>query len=255
MLSHSDNKLIKSLVKKKYRKLHQLFVIEGERLVSEVVQSNIIIKQIYITDEFIAKPQHNSLMDLIANNAIITNPISEKEMKGICDTISPSGILALCTLPNSNDIDINTSGNWLYLDEIQDPGNLGTLLRSANWFGIKNVALSENSIDCYNPKVLRGGMGAHFNIDIFQEVQLDTFDNHTIIGAFQEGENIYKLNSDKIIPWVLVLGNEAHGISKKHSDLINVKITISKIGSGESLNAAVAGSIILYYLTAPLLYN
>ncbi|MBU0529330.1 hypothetical protein KKF86_06190, partial [bacterium] len=88
MLSKSDIKLIKSLEKKKYRTLHQLFVIEGERLVSEAIQSKVVIKQIYITDEFIAKPQHDSLMDLIAENAIITNYISEKEMKGICDTVS-----------------------------------------------------------------------------------------------------------------------------------------------------------------------
>ncbi len=94
MLSISDNKLIKSLEKKKYRKLNQLFTIEGNRLVSEVVQSKIVTKQIYITDEFISKSQNNSLMDLIAENGIITNSISEREMNSICDTVSPSGIRA-----------------------------------------------------------------------------------------------------------------------------------------------------------------
>jgi len=249
MLSNSDHKLITSLAKKKYRKLHQLFTIEGERLILEAVQSKVLIKQIYITDEFIEKPQHNSLMDLIAENAIVTNAISEGEMKSICDTITPSGILAICEIPKPNDMDIGNSNNWLYLDEIQNPGNLGTLLRSANWFGIKNVALSENCIDIYNPKVVRGGMGAHFNLNIYEDVTLQIFENHTILGAFQNGENIYKLEINQVSPWVLVIGNEAHGISPDNMNHINLKVTIPKIGSGESLNAAVAGSILLYQLT------
>jgi len=254
MLSHSDNKLIKSLGKKKYRKLHQLFVIEGERLVSEAVQSKIVIKQIYITDEFIAKSQHDSLMDLIAEHAIITNSISVKEMNGICDTISPSGILAICEMLNSDDIDISNLENWLYLDEIQDPGNLGTLLRSADWFGIKNIALSENCIDIYNPKALRGGMGSHFRLSIHENILLNTFkeSQHTIIGAFQKGDSIYDLDRKKVTPWILVIGNEAHGINKNNINHINLTVTIPKFGSGESLNAAVAGSILLYHLTNPI---
>ncbi len=254
MLSKSEIKLIKSLAFKKSRKLHQLFVIEGERLVSEAVQSKIVIKQIYITDEFIAKHQHDSLMDLIAEHAIITNSISVKEMNGICNTISPSGILAICEMLNPDDIDISNLENWLYLDETQDPGNLGTLLRSADWFGIKNIALSENCTDIYNPKVLRGGMGAHFRLSIHENILLNTFKDslHIIIGAFQNGDNIYDVDRKKVNPWVLVIGNEAHGINKSNIDHINLKVTIPKIGSGESLNAAVAGSILLHHLTKQL---
>ena len=251
MLSNSEIKLINSLAIKKYRKNHKSFIIEGERLVSEAIQSNIIIKQLYITDEFVAKPQHDPLMDLIAENAIITNSISEKEINKISDTTSPSGILALCKLPDSHNIDISEPENWLFLDEIQDPGNLGTLLRTAGWFGIQNIALSENCIDIYNPKVLRGGMGAHFRLSIYENVLLNIFKDsqHTIIGAFQKGANIYDVDIKKITPWVLVIGNEAHGINKNNIDYIKLKVTIPKIGSGESLNVAVAGSILLYQLT------
>ncbi len=254
MLSKSDIKLIKSLAFKKYRKIHKSFIIEGKRLVSEAILSKVIITQVYITDEFIAKPQHDSLMDLIAENAIITNSISSAEMKSVCDTVSPSGILAMCKLSDSHNIDISKSENWLYLDEIQDPGNLGTLLRAADWFGIKNVALSKNCIGIYNPKVLRGGMGAHFRLSIHENVLLNTFEDsqHTIIGAFQKGNNIYDVDIKKVTPWVLVIGNEAHGINKNNIDYINLKVTIPKIGSGESLNAAVAGSIFLYHLTSPI---
>jgi len=251
MLSNSDHKLITSLAKKKYRKLHQLFAIEGERLILEAVQSNVLITQIYITDEFIAKPQHNSLMDLIAENAIVTNAISERGMKSICDTISPSGILATCEIPKSTDIDNGNSDNWLYLDEIKDPGNLGTLLRSADWFGVKNVALSENCVDVFNTKVLRSGMGSHFRLNLFTNISLKNFTNtsHTIIGAFQEGERMNHVEIKPLTPWVLVIGNEAHGITTINMDHINLKVTIPKIGSGESLNAAVAGSILLAQLT------
>lgn len=251
MLSKSDIKLIKSLEKKKYRKLNQLFTVEGNRLVCEAVQSKIEIKQIYLTDEFIAKPHHNSLMDLIAENATITNIISDKEMSSISDTITPSGILALCQMPNVSKIDVSKSENWLYLDEIQNPGNLGTLLRSADWFGVNNIALSENCVDAFNNKVLRGGMGSQFRLNIFEDVSLNIFNesSHTIIGAFQSEKNIHHIDTKTIIPWVLVIGNEAHGITTGKIDNINLKVTIPKIGAGESLNAAVAGSILLYQLT------
>ena len=254
MLSNSDHKLITSLAKKKYRKLHQLFAIEGERLILEAVQSKVLIKQVYITDEFIAKPKNNSPMDLIAENAVVTNAISEREMKSICDTISPSGILAICEIPKSSDMDISNSDNWLYLDEINDPGNFGTLLRSADWFGVKNVALSENCVDAFNTKVLRSGMGSHFRLNLFTNVSLKKFTNssHTIIGAFQDGAIINKIEMAPLTPWVLVIGNEAHGISPDNMDHINLKVTIPKIGSGESLNAAIAGSILLAHLTKQL---
>lgn len=251
MISNSEIKLIKSLAYKKYRKIHRSFIIEGERSVSEAVQSKIIITQLYITNQFIAKLQHDSFMDLIAEKAIVTTVIGEKEMNSICDTVSPSGILAMCKQPDPLNIDISNSENWLYLDEIQDPGNLGTLLRSANWFGVKNVALSENCIDIYNPKVLRSGAGAHFRLSIYQNTELSTFKEspYTIIGAFQKGASIHDVDRKKVTPWVLVIGNEAHGINKNNIDHIDLKVTIPKIGSGESLNAAVAGSILLYQLT------
>jgi len=251
MLSNSDHKLITSLEKKKYRKLHQLFTIEGERLILEAVHSKVLVKQVYITDEFIAKPQHNSLIDLIAENSIVTNAINEREMKSICDTLSPSGILAICEIPKSRDIDSINSNNWLYLDEITDPGNLGTLLRSADWFGVRNVALSENCVDAFNTKVLRSGMGSHFRLNLFTNISLKNFTNtsHTIIGAFQDGESMNQVEIKPLTPWVLVIGNEAHGITTINMDHINLKVTIPKIGSGESLNAAIAGSILLAQLT------
>ena len=251
MLSQSEIKLIKSLAKKKYRKLYQLFIVEGERLVSEVIQSKIIVKQLYLTEGFASKSHHNYLMDSIAENAIITRSISDREMNSISETVSSSGILALCQLPELSEMNISNSDNWLYLDEIQDPGNLGTLLRSADWFGVENVALSENCVDAFNTKALRGGMGSQFRLNLFKDVTLKDFNNspHTIIGAFQKGEDINQVDTKILVPWVLVIGNEAHGINKNNFNNINLKVTIPKLGSGESLNAAISGSILLDHLT------
>ena len=254
MISKSEIKLINSLAHKKYRQLNKSFCIEGERLVSEAVNSNFKIRQIFLTHGFAAKPQHKKIINQLIEKKIAANPVTEKEMKNIAETVSPSGILAICELPELLPPDINKSANWLYLDEVQDPGNLGTLLRSTNWFGVKNVALSGNCIDAYNSKVLRSGMGGHFNLHIFENVSLDLFkdSSHTIIGAFQSGVDINSIDRKELKPWVLVIGNEAHGISQVNVNYIDVMVTIPKIGCGESLNAAVAGSILLNHLTNPV---
>ena len=141
------------------------------------------------------------------------------------------------------------TNNCLYLDRLSDPGNVGTLLRSAAWFGVKNIALSKECADVFNPKVVRGAMGAHFLLTIVRNMDLSEFvnDEYCIIGADQNGSSIYdfKNNKDK---WVLVIGNEANGISKASRKNIQHFLSIPAIGSGNSLNAAVAGSILIHQL-------
>ena len=253
MLSKADVKLIRSLDKKKNRRINQLYVIEGKRLVHDAVIYNCKIDRILLTDVFLSKLENEDILNQISKHTIKSETISEKEMLSVSSTVTPSGILALCYLPKQKQFDVDNSYNWLYLDTIQDPGNLGTLLRSTTWFGINNIALSENCIDVYNPKVLRSGMGAHFNLNIHENIGLESFENHVKIGAFQEGDSIHKINSKNLEPWVLIIGNEARGIRDEIGRIVNTKITIPKIGNGESLNAAIAGSILLYHLTAPLL--
>lgn len=253
MLSKADVKLIRSLDKKKNRRLNHFYVIEGKRLVHDAVIYNCKIYRILMTDVFLSKQENENILNQISEHSIKSETVSEKEMSSISGTVTPSGILALCSLPKQEQLNVNNSYNWLYLDTIQDPGNLGTLLRSATWFGINNIALSDNCIDVYNPKVLRSGMGAHFNLNIYENISLESFENHVKIGAFQEGDSIHKINSKNLKPWVLVIGNEAHGIRDEIGKIVDTKITIPKIGIGESINAAIAGSILLYHLTAPLL--
>jgi TrmH family RNA methyltransferase len=253
MLSKSDIKLIKSLKHKKYRQLHKLFIAEGERLVSEALSANALINQILLTDSFIANENNQNIISLITKNNVPSEVIAEHQFKSISETVTPSGVLALCKMPKKIYFNKNNDDNLLYLDTIQDPGNLGTLLRSANWFGITNVALSNNCIDAYNPKVVRAAMGAHFHLNIYNNINLNNFDKHTKLGALMQGESTHYLKDKIFEPWVLVIGNEAHGISSENHNLLDKKLYIPKIGKGESLNAAMAGSILLYYLTAPLL--
>ena len=253
MLSNADIKLINSLEQKKYRKIHNLFIIEGKRLVRDAIIYNSKIKQLFLTDSFINEHENSDLIKIISERNITSETIPDSKMKSISETVSPSGVFALCEIPSQKKFVQDKNENYLFLDDIRDPGNMGTLLRSSNWFGIKNIVLSKNCIDPFNPKVIRSAMGAHFNLNIYNRQSLNDFVNHTKLGAFQEGEDIYQLYGKSLEPWVLVIGSEAHGISTENSKIITKKITIPKIGNGESLNAAMAGSILLYHLTAPLL--
>ena len=249
MLSKNEIKLIKSLESKKFRRKHRLFIIEGERLVNEAYINDAALDQVFISDSY-SSNNNKFLIDVISHKSIPTKIIPDNQMKDISDTVTPSGILALCKIPEQPKISSTFKNNILYLDSIQDPGNLGTLLRSASWFGLKHVVLSENCIDAYNPKVVRGGMGAHFNLDVFCDTALNIFVKHTKIGGFQDGVSIESFDTKTIEPWILVIGNESNGISSDIAELIERKITIRKLGGGESLNAAVAGSILLFHLTA-----
>ena len=136
---------------------------------------------------------------------------------------------------------------WIYLDKISDPGNMGTLIRSCAWFGIKNIALSPKCADPYNPKSIRAAMGAHFVVTIYTNTDLSIFKKtHKIIAADLRGENASTYEFPN--KCVLVLGSEAHGISNQNLGYIEDFIFINKLGSGNSLNVSTAGSILIYLL-------
>ena len=178
----------------------------------------------------------------IDKNQIIL--LSEVQFKKICSTKSPSGIAAVCMIPKQNDVNLKEN-KWLYLDRISDPGNLGTILRSASWFGLKNIALSSNSVDPYNSKTVRAGMGAHFGINLYRDIDLHQFSKtHNIIAADKEGLDVDEYNFPK--QSVFVFGNEAHGISDENKEAVQQSITIKGQGVGESLNVAAAASIIMH---------
>ena len=255
MLTNAEIKRIRSLAQKKYRQQYNQFVIEGARLLEAAVAAELKFDALYLTEHFQNSSEHQPLIAELKMAKYIWEPMSENQAKKMSNTVSPSGILALTPLPAPQPLTPETfpEGPWLYLDGLADPGNLGTLLRTAAWFDVSNIGLSQDGVDPWNPKVVRGGMGAHFTLNLFPDVtltELKSIDS-TLLGADMNGVPLFELNNTQITNWVLVLGGEAHGLSKETRKLIDRFVSIPKPGIGESLNAAVAGGILLEILTAP----
>jgi len=248
MTSKTDIKQLTRLSTKKGRNEYGLYLIEGLRIIRSALRAQAPINRIFVTTRFEESVDYQSMSNRF-NKILKPELIDEKTMKQITQTVNPSGILAVCSLPKITELPSTIASNWLYLDKIADPGNLGTLLRSAAWFGTTQVALSPHCADPFNPKVMRGGMGAHFSLQMVTNCDLRLFisSDHLIIGADHRGMSIVDFNNNAK-DWVLVIGSEAHGISKENSNHIEYSLSIPANGSGNSLNAAVAGSIMLYCL-------
>ena len=248
MISKTDIKQLSRLSTKKGRNEYGLYLIEGLRIIRSALRVQTQINRIFVTARFEESVDYQLISNRF-NQILKPEIIDEKTMKQITQTVTPSGVLAVCSLPKVTELPSTIVSNWLYLDKIADPGNLGTLLRSAAWFGTTQVALSPHCADLFNPKVMRGGMGAHFSLQMVTNCDLHQFksSDHLIIGADHKGMSIVDFNHNAK-DWVLVIGSEAHGISKENSNHIKYSLSIPKNGSGDSLNAAVAGSIMLYCL-------
>jgi RNA methyltransferase, TrmH family len=231
MLTHNQIKFIHSLNLKKNRADAGLFVVEGKKNVTELLNSNFAIKHVYHTLE------HE-----------IDHPLAEKvstnELSRMSHNTTPDGILAVAEI-KKNPATPNPNTLQLCLDNISDPGNLGTIIRTADWFGIDTVFCSENTVDCFNPKVINSSMGSSFRVNVVYcsiEELLSTYKGD-IFGAVLNGESIY--TSTLQAKGMLVIGSESHGISPSIMPYITHKITIPNFGKAESLNAAIATGIIL----------
>lgn len=246
MLSNSQIKHLRSLHIKKIRVTEKQFIIEGHRLIEEAIHAKTKFDGIWCSEEY-AKNNGQFLIALKkAGNKWETTSV--KSLSQVCDSQHNQGIIALLPLPEQTEFKSNNSP-ILLLDNISNPGNMGTLLRTADWFGVKNLMLSPKCVDPYNSKVVRSAMGAHFHLNqiaqesVIKVIPLLKKEDYTIIGADMDGTSI-----DKFIPpqkWALVLGNEAHGLSPHIKSLIDERVTITKFGNMESLNVAVAGGVIL----------
>jgi len=234
MISKNRIRFIKSLEQKKIRQQEGLFMIEGEKMVHEAI--NWIpeyIETIYYTSDFIFETPFDS---------ILCEEINLNELKNISSLKTPNKAIAICKfLPTTSVISPYT----IVLDGIQDPGNLGTILRMADWFGISHVICSKDTVDCYNPKVLQATMGAIFRVSVSYVELEDFFSENTkpVYGALLDGENLFSTNFEK--EGIILLGNEGNGIREKNKKYIQYPITIPKYGNAESLNVATAGAIIL----------
>ena len=232
-LSNKDIKSIKALATKKFRDETGLFAVEGEKMVAEALASRFEVVTVYRRDE-----------------------IGEETMARISQLASPSPALAVVRKPSDIDagpVDIGP-GLYLALDSIRDPGNLGTILRIADWFGIRSVLASRDTVEIFNPKVVQATMGAIFRVD-FHYVDLQEFAASVlkcggkVYGTFLDGSDMYSRELDPGLerPSVIVIGNEANGISSGMEALVSDRLFIPPYPAGdpgsESLNAAVATAV------------
>lgn len=237
MLSKSQISLIKSLHQKKYRKENQLFIVEGYKAVSEFLNSEFNIHSIYYTSEISSK------LETISKNHNIYE-VSINELEKISTLKSPQGILALIKIPeNKPMIESQIENHIIVLDGIQDPGNLGTIIRTADWFGFKKIVCSEDCVDVYNPKVIQATMGSLSRVSLsYQDIEkLLRMSELPKYGTLLNGENIFNQSWDT--KGYLILGNEGKGISPQIIDLITNKVTIPGGKNTESLNVAIAAAI------------
>ena len=235
MVSKNQIKLITSLQQKKFRQMHKLFLAEGVKVIQELLDSNFILEHLYISE---------TILDTV--NSYQKTVISEAELKKISCLATPNNCLALFKIPEAK-APIQ-KGLIVALDSIRDPGNLGTIIRLCDWFGVEQLWCNEQTVDSYNPKVVQATMGsiarvAVSYVDLEKQLQNVTI---PVFGTFMDGENVYKENLPQ--EGILVLGNEANGISETIEKLVSNRLAIPRFGSlqqTESLNVATATAIFL----------
>ena len=252
VISSKDNEFIKHVKKlkdKKYGDMNKEFVIEGIKLIREAIEENADIKQIVICDNCLNSDViPKELMYEIAKYECVY--VTEKIFRTITDVNTPQGLLAIIGR-NSTENEINYNQDIIVaLDDIQDPGNLGTILRTVDSIGLNQILVSKGTADCYNPKVVRSTMGAIFRVKIIEcdnlEKTLQEARNHqykVIVTSLQTENSVYDIKYNKK---VVVIGNEANGVSAEIQNLADEKIKIPMLGKTESLNASVATGIVLY---------
>ena len=245
MLSKNQLKFVNSLKQKKVRDEHSLFIAEGTKIVKELLKSIIKVKQVFATSDFFREIKVYKTIERIE--------IKANELERLSALTNPNEVLAVCEIPyyelNENELKDKLT---LVLDEIKDPGNLGTIIRIADWFGIETIICSNQTADAFNPKVVQATMGSISRIKLHYFDLVEFFQKHKelpVYGALLEGENIF--NKQLSPTGLIVIGNESKGISPDLIPFITHKINIPsfshfKSGGGEveSLNAAVATAII-----------
>lgn len=237
MISKATAKFIKSLQLKKFRNQHQAFLVEGAKNVLELVKEQYPVKYILATSQFL---NDNRLS--IQNTEIFE--ANEKELQSLGTLKSNNAALAIAEIRSAPEPEWPNVDYALVLDQLNDPGNFGTIIRLADWYGIKNIIASPDTAELHNPKVINSSKGSFMRVNIFYKELKPFFEQHPkpLIGTFMAGQSVHEYQ------WptqgYIIMGNEAHGISTEIERLIKNKITIPKFGDAESLNVAIATAII-----------
>ncbi len=239
MITKADIKLIVSLQLKKQRQKYGQFVVEGEKSIAELLKSPMKIDTIYATSAWLK----DTSLSLQGQKQI---EISEKELLAISVHQNPQGALAVVNIPEQtlkpSDFSQNLS---IALDDLQDPGNLGAIIRIADWYGIKTIVCSKTCTDVYNPKCINSTMGSFARVKVVYEdiIAISEKFNQPIIAATLNGKNVHSLKGQ--LKGLILIGNEGHGIGEHLLNKAEHKITIPRIGGAESLNAAISAAIII----------
>lgn len=246
MLSKTHTKYIQSLLHKKFRDEYNVFIAEGPKVVMDLLESRkFTCKEIFALPGWVA---NNTKRLSILTKATVTTVV-DFELEKISTLATPHDVMAIFEKGKENTAIKTTGKITLVLDTIQDPGNLGTIIRIADWFGVTDIICSEGCADMYNPKVVQSTMGSLGRVNIvYTSLPQWLGENKNVknYSALLNGKAVQSLG--KLKEGIIIIGNEAHGISEEVMQLVNEKITIPKIGGAESLNAAVATGIILSHL-------
>lgn len=246
VISSKENNIIKEvkrLKEKKYR--NEKYIIEGHKMIDEAIQESVKIDIIIMTEEF---ANHNQkYVEKINNYKFIL--VTENVFKELTEVKTPQGILAVVYKKEQRKID-EKADYIMALDDVQDPGNIGTIIRTLDSANIKQLIVSRGTVDAYSPKVVRSTMGAIFRVQIIEVENLSETLNSLkqkgfdlVSTSLQTDKNIYDINYNKK---VVVIGNEANGVSKEIQDMADEKVKIPMLGKTESLNASVAAGIMIY---------
>lgn len=240
MFTKGQASIIKSLHDKKYRQNTGLFLVEGEKSVVETINSDYEIKTLLVTKDFYSK-----YLNLIKEKIITCEIVEQGEIENVSALESNNSALAIVKQKEKKLLKIENDEIVIALDNVRDPGNFGTIIRIADWYGIKKIIASIGTVDVYNPKVISATKGSFARVDVYY-ADLNSLLTQTkvpILGAFMKGENVHKYNFPK--SGVLVMGNESNGISKDIEKLVTDKITIPAYSQTESLNVAISTAILL----------
>ncbi|MBT3817078.1 MAG: RNA methyltransferase [Candidatus Magasanikbacteria bacterium] len=237
-------KSIKKLQQKKYRKEYQQFFVEGVKGVTDLLNSSYEAAAVCIESGREKDEDIIAIIDIAKEKKVPVQVLPGKDIKQIKSTDTFPGVMGIANMKEKQGLG---EGHVICLDGVMDPGNLGTIIRTADWFGITNIVLSENCVDPYNPKVVRSTMGSLFHVQLIRD-DLETRigelkeKGYKTIGLTLDGESLDKLPEGLLC---LVLGSESHGVSKEVKPLLDASYTIPGKGEAESLNVAVAGGIVM----------
>jgi TrmH family RNA methyltransferase len=254
--SKAKAKYLKSLQQKKFRDQEKRFLVEGFRLTSEAVASDFKVELLLHTREFVGYPKHAALVQRCREKKIGIVEASAREFDSFTDTETSQGVAALAVQRHWRLQDARRVGEGpeviVAFDSVSDPGNVGTMIRTADWFGVSAILMGQGSVELYNPKVVRSTMGSLFHLPILTDVKLAEVleqlrgDGFAVIAADVQAKSSYEAigRPEKA---VVIFGNEAHGLSSEISAQVDYRAAIKRLGKAESLNVGVACGILLAY--------